>query len=159
MDVALLPLWLRPYLLNRHAVLHCCLLQTPFDQHPWHVLHWCVLESLRHLLPAHLIPKPIRSYDEVLVFGSEVEYLDFRVGANVRASIYFKGRLKLVLPAPVAGVVKLAVLESQISQRPGGLEPAFDIADSVVGPLAVDDVIFVGEGFFKSFLLLWVVSI
>ena len=67
--------------------------------------------------------------------------------------------MELVLSTPVARVIELAVLESEIPKRPRWLQSPLHIANSVIGPLAMNNVLLPRKSFLESLLLLRVVSV
>jgi hypothetical protein len=158
-NLPLLPLRLQPDLPHRRLDLLRRLLQTLVDQHVGHLADGVLPHHLRHLLPAQLVPQPVRSNHHRPMLLAEVERLHLGDSSDVVAGEVLEGRLELHFGWVVFRVVELGVLEPEVADRAGGLQAPLDVTGLIVVLLAHHHVFLVGEEGAQTLLLLGVVGV
>jgi hypothetical protein len=89
----------------------------------------------------------------------QLEHLYLRNRIDVRPRVVLNGRPILHLTGQVIGVVKVRILQTEISERTSRLQPSLHIAAGVVRFLAIENVLLVGKTRLQPLLLLRVVRI
>jgi hypothetical protein len=89
----------------------------------------------------------------------QLEHLYLRNRTDIRPRVVLNGRPILHLTGQVVGVIKVRILQTEISQRTSRLQPSLHIAAGVVRFLTIENVLLVGKTSLQPLLLLRVVRI